>query len=304
VAVRELLLRMAENRGVERLVRRSPVLRPLVQRFIAGESFEEALPKIRELNQRGMSVALDYLGENSRSAGEAQAAADAYRDLVRRSADAGLDAYLSLKLTQLGMDLGDDVAEGHLLQIVDAAQAAGLFVRVDMEGSTYTERTLRVFRRVRDRLPNVGVVVQSYLYRTSEDVRELIAQQATVRLVKGAYREPASIAYPRKRDVDRSFARIAEMLLEHGVQPAIATHDERLIRHASAHADRIGAGSDRWEFQMLYGIRRDLQERLVAEGRKLRIYTPFGTEWYAYFMRRMAERPANAWFVLRHLARR
>ncbi|HSV74458.1 MAG TPA: proline dehydrogenase family protein [Chthonomonadales bacterium] len=304
MAVRDLMLRMADCRSVERLVRGSPILRPLVQRFIAGDSFDEALPRVRELNRCGMSVALDYLGENARSADEARSAAAAYRGLVSRTAEAGLDAYLSLKLTQLGLDLGDNVAEAHLSDIVAAATDSRLLVRVDMEGSTYTERTLRTYARVRERHPNVGAVIQSYLYRSSGDVRMLNARGASVRLVKGAYREPASVAHQRMRDVRRSFATLAERLLDDGFQPAIATHDERLIEHASRYADRIGSSRDRWEFQMLYGIRRDLQDRLVAEGRRMRIYTPFGTEWYGYFMRRMAERPANTWFVLRHMARR
>ncbi len=299
--LRALFLALSRARGLQRLALRHPVLRRAALRFVAGEHLADALETIRRLNAAGFSVTLDFLGEGVTSAEKAQASGEAYLrilDALRREA---LSSHLSVKLTQLGLDVDEALAEAILRRILDRGET---FVRIDMESSLYTDRTLRLFERVwAGGARNVGVVIQSYLRRSAADVERLIALGARVRLVKGAYAEPPSVAFPRKRDVDANFARLAEQLLCRGTYPAIATHDERLIEAALRVATSRGIALDRFEFQMLYGVRRDLQARLLRQGYRVRVYVPFGEEWYPYFMRRLAERPANVMFVVGSLLR-
>ena len=300
--LRPIFLALSRQQGLAQFALRHAVLRRAARRFVAGERLEEAVAAIMELNAAGLSATLDFLGENTttpRGAAESAAAYFAVLDELHRT---GVDSNLSLKLTQLGLGLDDALCETLLGRILD--RAGETFVRIDMEGSAYTERTLRLFERLwAAGRRNVGVVIQSYLRRSAADVERLIAMGARVRLVKGAYAEPPSIAFPHKRDVDAAFARLAERLLRSGVYPAIATHDERLIASTRQAAARFGITPDRFEFQMLYGIRRDLQVQLRRDGYRVRVYVPFGGEWYPYFMRRLAERPANVMFLVRSLLR-
>jgi proline dehydrogenase len=275
----------------------------MAARFIAGEEVEDALKVIRRLNAEGFTVTLDYLGESVQEAAAAQAAAQVYVHLLDRLAAEGLPSHLSVKLTQLGLAIEEGLACRHLSMLCECAARHHNFVRVDMEGSAFTEATLRIFRTVNAPRDVAGIVIQSYLYRSDRDVEELLEWGARIRLVKGAYDEPREIAYRRKRDVDRSFARLMERMLASGVYHAIATHDERLIAATREYARAHGISPQRYEFQLLYGIRRDLQRNLLRQGERVRLYVPYGRQWYPYFMRRLAERPANVLFLLRNLFR-
>jgi proline dehydrogenase len=304
MVLRAAMLWLAGNGRAESLVRRSRISRPLVARFVAGEDSQAAIAQALERNARGMEVSLDLLGENVTDEAEAQAACDAYVDLLNQIEASGVRGNISIKLTMLGLDIADDSAWTKLERIVAHADSLGNFVRIDMEGSAYTERTMTLFRRIHDRYPkSVGIVLQSYLYRTDRDVEEMIERQARVRIVKGAYNEPETVAYPHKSDVDDAFRRHIERLMEAGNFPAIATHDEAMIDVAKGYALRMGIDRSRFEFQMIYGVRRDLQESITAEGYGMRVYVPFGSSWYPYFMRRLAERPANLLFIVRNLLR-
>jgi proline dehydrogenase len=297
--LRSTLLWLSRRQGLFDLIKHYRLPRALARRFVAGETMDDALQAVRDVNGRGMSVALDLLGESVSSAAEAAGARDQVLALIDRIAAEGVNANVSIKLTQLGLDTGDGVCRQNVLGLLERAQRHGMFVRVDMEGSVYTERTLRLFHD--DLHPRfgdlVGVVIQSMLRRSDGDVEELVRTGARVRLVKGAYVEPAEIAYPAKRDVDDAFLRLGFRLLDADTYPAFATHDDRLIAALRQRAKETKRGPDRFEFQMLYGVRRDLQERLRAEGYRVRIYVPFGTHWYPYLMRRLAERPANIAFM-------
>ncbi|HEY8535899.1 MAG TPA: proline dehydrogenase family protein [Vicinamibacterales bacterium] len=296
---------LAGSRVLRRLASRYGMASPtsFARRFIAGETLGEAIEAVRRLEAGGLTHTLDYLGESVATAEEAAAAADAYVAILPPVVDAGIGRNLSLKLTQLGLALSEDLARDHLRRILEAARPHGFFVRVDMENSPYTEATLRIVERLRgEGHTHVGIVLQSALRRTDRDLERAISQGIRVRLVKGAYREPPDVAHQRKTDVDAAYARQMTRLLLEGDFPALATHDERLIDEAREVAARHGVGRDRFEFQMLYGIRRDLQNALVADGYRVRVYVPFGREWFPYFMRRLGERPANVWFVLRSLA--
>ncbi|HET9002302.1 MAG TPA: proline dehydrogenase family protein [bacterium] len=300
--LRPIFLALSQQRGLAEFALRHAVLRRAALRFVAGERLEEAISAIRALNAAGLAATLDFLGENTATQAAASASAETYAAILDELHRTRVDSNLSLKLTQLGLDLDEGLCETLLARILDRAGAT--FVRIDMEGSPYTERTLHLFERLWTAgHRNVGVVIQSYLRRSEADVERLIARGVRVRLVKGAYAEPPSIAFPHKRDVDAEFARLTERLLRDGVYPAIATHDERLIAAAREVAATYGIAQDRFEFQMLYGIRRDLQIRLRREGYRVRVYVPFGGEWYPYFMRRLAERPANVIFVVGSLLR-
>lgn len=302
-----LILRAAGLSFVEKMVRRSFLFRPLVTRFIAGDTLEEALEASRKLSDRGLFVTLDYLGENATNKEEALQAVAMYRQILDAIAASPLKddrLNMSIKLTQCGFDQGDDFAEENYRGVLARAKEAGTFVRVDMESSAYTERTLQMIERVFSDYPNTGTVLQSYLYRSMDDTRRMIALGARVRVVKGAYLEPAEVAHPEKSKVDEVFVEMSKLLMKEGNYPAIATHDEKIIRELKEYAAREGIGKERYEFQMLYGIRRDLQEGLVAEGHRVRVYVPYGDAWYPYFTRRLAERPANSLFILRSLFRR
>ena len=299
---RRPVLAIAERDAVERAARSSALTRKLVDRFVAGETLAEALPKVLGLSRLGITATLDHLGENISTAEEASAAVSSFMTTLRELSALGLEPNISIKLTMLGLDLGDEIALANTVAILDVAREVSGFVRIDMEGSAYTERTMAIFESAHDQFPDeIGIVIQTYLFRARADVERMIERNARVRLVKGAYSEPASVAYSSTDDTDDNFRRLMRLLLEHGRYPAIATHDPALIAEAQSFADEHGIGPDRYEFQMLYGVRRDAQTDLVAAGYRMRVYVPFGTEWYPYFTRRIAERPANALFVLRQL---
>ncbi len=297
---------LARSRTLKHLASRYG-LRPsggFARRFIAGETIEEALDAVRALQANGSLVTLDHLGESVATAEEARAAASAYVAIVERLVEAGVDRNISLKLTQLGLDLDRLTCLDNLRRVLDAAGPHDLFVRIDMESSPYVEATLDIFETVwRVGYRNTGVVLQSMLRRSEQDLARVNRLGARVRLVKGAYKEPRSVAYHRKADVDRAFVRLMRTLLTDGVYPAIATHDPQMIDATKRFAAERGVAPERFEFQMLYGIRRDLQAALLAEGYRVRVYVPFGREWFPYFMRRLGERPANVGFVLRGLVR-
>ncbi|OGN86657.1 MAG: hypothetical protein A2X23_00430 [Chloroflexi bacterium GWC2_73_18] len=301
--LRHLFIWLSRRRSLQRLALSRGRTRGFVFRFVAGETLDEALTVLARLKAAGFLTAVDILGESVTTAEAAEAAADRYLVALDALAARGLDPYVSLKLTQMGLAVDPDLCRRNLRRILERAAATGAFVRIDMEDSSLTQTTLDLWRELHAEFPGIGAVIQAYLRRSAADVEALIAEGARVRLCKGAYDEPASVAFPAKREVDGSFRRLAERLLVGGVHPALATHDERLIEGAIAFARRGGIGPERFEFQMLYGVRRDLQERLVREGYRMRVYVPYGTEWYPYFMRRLAERPANALFILRSVLR-
>ncbi len=302
--LRRTLLYLSNQPQLFSFVRRNGLAKRFASRFVAGETLDEGVDAVRRLNRQGFTASLDHLGENTTNPAEARAAAGDYVKLLERIQAERLDANISLKLTQLGLDLDEGQCAAHLAQIVERAHALGNFVRIDMESSEYVERTLRIFGQVYARYPlDVGAVVQSYLYRAERDLRALIRLGARVRLVKGAYAEPPTVAFPRKRDVDGNYVRLMELLLLLARYPAIATHDAAILRHAQRFAARWSVAPDRYEFQMLYGIRRDLQTALLREGHRVRIYVPYGRAWYPYLTRRLAERPANFIFLLQSVAR-
>ena len=304
--LREALLRLSTKPAIGRGLERLPLSRGVVRRFVAGETAADALAVLERLEASGLETAVTYLGENVTTRQTAAAAADMYVHLLEEAGRRRLAITPSLKLTHLGLDLGEDVALEHVERIL--ARAGTTRVWIDMEGSAYTDRTLALYRRVRRRWPNAACVLQAYLRRTEGDLRALVPGGLRMRLCKGAYREPASLAFPRKADVDRNYARLAGMLFSREAQAAdayaaFATHDERLIRVIADRAREFGLTKDRYEFQMLHGIRPDLHRTLIDLGVRLRVLVPFGEDWYGYFLRRLAERPANLRFFLSHLTR-
>jgi proline dehydrogenase len=301
--MRNSLLWLAGNSTLRRQVMRSRLSRPLARRFVAGETAEQAFAAVAQLNSQGALVTLDYLGENVTSAEEASETRQMYVNLLDEIGRRGLNCNVSLKLTALGLDISRPVCEANLRAILDTAQRYGNFVRLDMEGSDYTQITLDIFEQlfVAEGRKNVGVVIQSYLYRSAADIERLIQLQARVRLCKGAYNEPPSVAYPQKSDVDQNYLALSRRLLCDGNYPGLATHDSGIIDWAKQFTREQGIGPERYEFQMLYGVRRDLQQQIIKEGYNLRVYVPFGEAWYPYMMRRLAERPANILFVLKSL---
>jgi len=272
-------------------------------RFVAGEELAEAISAARVCNDQGMLVSLDYLGENVLTAADAQRARDAYLEVFDRIAAEKLNANVSCKLTQLGLDLSAEFSEGQALSIVERAASYDNFLRVDMEGSAYTERTLEVVKKVRQRSPAIGTVIQAYLYRSEQDVQDLLAIGCRIRLCKGAYSEPPQVAFPKKEDVDANYIKLVRLLLPSSFYHGIATHDPRMIGAAIRIAAESKVAKDDFEFQMLYGVRTDLQRQLVRDGYRLRIYIPYGRDWFPYFMRRLAERPANLGFFVRNFFR-
>ena len=302
---RAVMLALAENETVKRTLVQNGMSKGMVQRFVAGETLEDAINAVRRLKTQNISTALDLLGENVATEAEASASADAYIGVLTAVADAGLPApYISIKLTALGLDLSDDLATANLTRILTAASAhPGAFVRVDMEGSAYTQRTLDIVRAAHKDFGQVGTVLQSYLRRTDDDLAQLNADGISIRLVKGAYAEPATVAYPDKADVDAAYVRQMKELLLHGHHPAIASQDEAILHQAKRFVREQRIDNAQFEFQMLLGIRRDLQESLATEGYFVRAYVPFGVSWYPYFMRRLAERPANIGFILKNLVK-
>lgn len=301
---RTLVLKVAELPAFKHWVKHSRLTQGLIKRFIAGEDLETAIRVACQLNQEGFLVALDYLGEDTHRVEDAEHAAEQYITLLNQIHQSGVKACISIKLTQLGLELAGDTARRNLEKVLAAARELNNFVWVDMESSKHTQSILDLFCEMYPKYPNSGTVLQSYLYRTPQDLKRLLGLGARIRLVKGAYAEPKEVAYPDKRSVDRQFKIQMEQLLEQGKEPAIATHDTRLISHAQRYAAKLGLDKTRFEFQLLYGISRELQKRLVTEGYRTLIYVPYGEQWYPYFSRRLAERPANLYFILRSLFRK
>jgi proline dehydrogenase len=303
--LRASLLWLSERPRLNRFVRSNRLASRFASRFVAGETVDSAMAALRDLNAARISASLDLLGESVHKAEEARAARDVYLQLLDRIHAAGADANVSVKLTQMGQDIDERLCVDNLRAIIERARQRGSFVRLDMEGSAYTAKTLELFTRTF--YPEfggaTGVVLQSYLRRTAADVDAMIALGARVRLCKGAYQEPPEVAFPDKRDVDANYVACMEQLLDRGQYPGLATHDERIITHAKAYAKGRGIEPSRFEFQMLYGVRRDLQHDLRAAGYNLRVYVPFGSHWYPYLMRRLAERPANIGFILGNVVR-
>lgn len=295
----EGLIVLSENDFARRIAVGAPGARTMARRFVAGETVEDGIAAARALNRAGHTVSLDYVGEAVSSEADATAAADTYLRLIDRIRDERLDANISLKLTQLGQDIGTSFLRRNVGRVLDRACDAGMFVRFDMESSAYTQRTIDFFRSLWDEgRHEIGIVLQSALRRSTEDVRTANAIGARVRLCKGAYQEPETVAYAEKSEVDRSFVQLMRMLLSDGVYPGIATHDEAMIAATRRYAARHQIPMSAFEFQMLYGVRRDLQHELRKKGYNLRVYVPFGEAWYPYLMRRLAERPANVFFFL------
>ncbi len=297
--LRAAFLWLSEQPRIFGFVRRNRLARKLASRFVAGETIDEAIATLRDLNIGNLSASLDLLGESVLHADEARRACRMYLDLLERIHAVQANANVSVKLTQMGLDVDEELCRGNMRAIIGKAKQYDSFVRIDMEQSSHAARTLQLFTNVfSPEFGNaVGVVLQSYLRRTEADVEAMIGLGARVRLCKGAYQEPEDVAFPEKRDVDANFVACMERLLERGNYPGIATHDVAIIDHAKAFAKQRGISPQRFEFQMLYGVRRDLQSRLRREGYNMRVYVPFGTHWYPYLMRRLAERPANIAFI-------
>lgn len=306
--LRSLFLYLSASAGARKTLMSLPFAARVARRFVAGETLDDAIRVISTLNGKGILATLDHLGENVHTEADANRATQDYLDLLDRIAATGVHANASLKLTQLGLDIGEDVCVGKMRRILQRVQEHGNFIRIDMESSAYTDRTLRIYRTLRDEygFKNVGVVIQAYLYRSEQDVRTLAVEGANIRLCKGAYMEPPDVAFPDKADVDKNYIKLMHIFLDEparakGASIAIATHDEKMIVATQEYTTKQGIPKGQIEFQMLYGIRPQRQEQLAREGYKMRVYIPYGSEWYPYFMRRLAERPANVWFLVRNL---
>jgi proline dehydrogenase len=298
---KSLLLYLSASEGFKNFLTRFKSFNKVTHRFVAGEEISEAVEVIRALNRKGMTASFDHLGESITSEAETRAEVQEYMRVLGSINENGLDSNVSVKLTQLGLDISGDLCYENTRALVEAAGRYQNFVRIDMEDSPRTESTLEVFRALRAEFENVGIVIQSYLYRSEKDVEDLLGIGARIRLCKGAYSEPESVAFPDKADVDANYVKLMKVLLSSGIYHGIATHDEKMITATKEFAAERGITPDRYEFQMLYGIRRDLQDRLIADGYRLRVYVPYGRYWYPYFMRRLAERPANVWFVMKNV---
>ncbi len=319
--LRSLLIYLSKVDWMRRLMMSWKIARKVALRFVAGETLTEAIEAVRQINQAGMYATLDQLGENTTTAEQARNTGDEIMKILDAIDQSGIKSGLSVKLTQIGLALDKQVCEETLVKILTRAQKYHLFVRIDMEDSQCVDATLEMYWKMRREyeFDHVGMVLQSYLYRSDQDTADLLAGDTKIRLVKGAYKEPAEIAYPKKKDVDQSFDRLVDLMLDHACQEhspavsddgrwppvtAVATHDKARIDHAIAYANQHGIPKGKLEFQMLYGIRRDLQQELAAQGYPVRIYVAFGSEWYPFFMRRLAERPANLWFFISSFLRK
>jgi proline dehydrogenase len=304
--LRSAFIKLSESKGLRSFAENSPLGRRFSQRFVAGTGLQDAVHATEEVNAAGASVSIDNLGENVTNADEAKESAELYHQMLDQMASRNLDANISLKLTHMGFDVSEDLAYGLVTELLAHAVQINNFIRVDMEGSPYTQRTLDFVREVH-RQPGhdnkIGTVIQSYLYRSEKDVNDLLAERIRIRLCKGAYKESPEIAFPKKADVDANYVKLAKILLKSGVYHGLATHDEKIIEQMKQFAKAENIPTTAYEFQMLHGIRRDLQQQLVREGYALRVYIPFGSEWYPYFMRRLAERPANVFFIARQMFR-
>jgi proline dehydrogenase len=302
---RDALLWLSNREGLKDFATRFGFFKKLTTRFVAGDTIDEVIPFIRQLNSENCTASFDHLNESVASAGEAEQEVTEYLNILAKIDESHIRSNVSIKLTQFGLGLDKELAYKNARRIVEEAQRRGNFVRVDMEGSDVTQVTIDIFKRLRAEfgLNDVGIVLQSYLYRTYADAEELVKLPARIRICKGAYSEPPAVAYPDKKDVDANYVKVMQLLLGSGTYHGIATHDPKMIDATIDFVKREGIGKDKFEFQMLYGIRRDLQRQLAHDGYNVRIYVPYGKHWYPYFMRRLAERPANVWFVMKNLAK-
>ncbi|HKE30195.1 MAG TPA: proline dehydrogenase family protein [Candidatus Angelobacter sp.] len=304
--LRATFIALSESRGLRSFAEKTALGQRLSRRFVAGITIDDALRAARAMNQIGLGVSVDNLGENVTNADEARHSAQLYHQMLDQMAAQELNANVSVKLTHMGLDVNEAMAYEITSGLVQHAARIKNFVRVDMEGSIYTQRTLDFVRRLHrepEYADHVGAVIQSYLYRSEKDVEQLLSERIRVRLCKGAYKEPPDVAFPKKSEVDDNYVKLMKLLLKSGIYHGIATHDEKMIGATIDFAQREKIAAAAFEFQMLYGVRRDLQQKLIKEGWRCRVYIPFGTEWYPYLMRRLAERPANAIFILRNLFR-
>ena len=301
--IKSLLLYMSDHPKLKELAMKVEVARKTARRFVAGETVADAISAVKELNRKDFSASLDYLGENISTVEEAKAAADEYETILQEIQKSSANSNVSLKLTQFGLTLSEEVCFKNVESVVRRAQQLNNFVRIDMESSAVTDATLRILWRLRESYENVGIVIQAYLFRSEKDIEDLLQRKVRIRLCKGAYKEPPDISFAKKSDTDANYVKLTKILLKSRIYHGIATHDPAMIQATRDFVSRENIGKDAFEFQMLYGIRRDLQEQLVQQGYRLRVYVPYGQAWYSYLMRRMAERPANLLFVLRNLLR-
>jgi proline dehydrogenase len=301
--LKKTLLYMSEREGLKNLAMKFNFSRKTARRFVAGENIGEAVPAILDLNRRGFLATLDYLGEMVNTREEAEHACREYLGALDEIQKSKANSNVSLKLTQFGLGMDENLCQENVEKVVIRAAQQNNFVRIDMENSPYTDATLRILTNLRKKYENVGIVIQAYLFRSEKDIENLMAMKTRVRLCKGAYKEPPDISFAKKEDTDKNFIKLMKILVKSGIYHGIATHDPNMIEATKQFVKQEGIGSDKFEFQMLYGIRRDLQDQLIHEGYGVRIYVPYGAEWYSYLMRRMAERPANLMFVMRNLVR-
>jgi proline dehydrogenase len=303
MVARSALLFLSRQEGLKDFATRFELFKKMTTRFVAGEDIEETIQAIRELNAHGCTASFDHLNESVTSVAETEGEVREYKKILERIDETGIKSNVSIKLTQFGLSIDPELAYRNARAVVEEAARRHNFVRVDMEDSQVTQVTIDIFKRLRAEfdLNTVGIVLQSYLRRTHDDTLDLLKIPARIRLCKGAYNEPPEVAFPDKKDVDENYVRCMKVLLKSGVYHGIATHDEKMIAATKEFANREGIGKGEFEFQMLYGVRRDLQEGLAREGYRMRVYVPYGKTWYPYFMRRLAERPANVWFILKNL---
>ncbi|HEY7912054.1 MAG TPA: proline dehydrogenase family protein [Blastocatellia bacterium] len=301
--MKSALLYLSKSEGFKNFLTRFKSFNNVTHRFVAGEELADACKAIRQLNKKGITASFDHLGESISSEAETRQEVSEYTRVLDSINENHLDSNVSVKLTQLGLDISSELCYVNTRAIVETARRYQNFVRIDMEDSPKTDNTLDIFRRLRGEFENVGIVIQSYLYRSEQDVKDLLAAGARIRLCKGAYMEPPEVAFQDKADVDSSYIRLMKLMLDSGIYHGIATHDEKIIEATKQYAAERRISPESFEFQMLYGIRRDLQDKLISEGYRLRVYVPYGRYWYPYFMRRLAERPANVWFILKNVFR-
>jgi proline dehydrogenase len=305
MVTRNALLYLSRREGLKDFATRFRPFKKLTTRFVAGEDIEEAIAAIRQINKNGCTASFDHLNESVTSAAETEAEVREYLRILERIDETGIRSNVSIKLTQFGLEIDPELAYRNARTVVEDASRRGNFVRIDMEASNVTQATIDIFKRLRAEfgLNDVGIVLQSYLRRTYTDAVDLLKIPARIRICKGAYNEPPEVAFPDKRDVDDNYVRVMKLLLKSGVYHGIATHDPNMINETIRFMRGEGIGKDAFEFQMLYGVRRDLQDKLARDGYNMRVYVPYGKHWYPYFMRRLAERPANIWFVMKNMLR-
>lgn len=303
MVTRSALLYLSRREGLKDFATRFRFFKKMTTRFVAGENIEEAIAAIREINEKGCTASFDHLNESVTQASETEEEVREYLQILSRIDDTGIRSNVSIKLTQFGLEIDPELAYRNARRIVEDAARRGNFVRVDMEASNVTQMTLDIFKRLRSEfgLNDVGIVLQAYMRRTFDDVQDLLKMPARIRICKGAYNEPPEVAFPDKKEVDENYVRVMKALLSSGIYHGIATHDPQMIEATIDYAAREGIGKEAFEFQMLYGIRRDLQVQLARDGYNLRVYVPYGKHWYPYFMRRLAERPANIWFIMKNM---